>query len=89
MASSSDNAHDGGVKIFASAMKGAAVTASDATELDFTYLWVGTGGNLAVRLWEDPTTTLTLKNVANGSLLPMRVYKVMAATTAADIVGLK
>lgn len=88
MPGAEDNAHSGGLKVFASAMSGAVITPSDDTELDFCYIWVGTTGDLALRLWEQQDTTITLNDVPSGSLLPLRVYKVMAATTALQLVGL-
>ena len=67
---------------------GVAVTASDATDLGSTRaLWVGGAGNLAVR-FVDTATTITLVGVAAGTLLPLQVNKVMAATTATSIVAL-
>jgi hypothetical protein len=50
-------------------------------------LWVGTAGNLSLVL-ADGGTAVTIKNVANGTLLPFSVKQVKAATTAADIVAL-
>lgn len=67
---------------------GVAVTASDSTDLGSTRaLWVGGAGNLAVR-FVDTATTITLVGVAAGTLLPLQVNKVMAATTATSIVAL-
>ncbi len=66
--------------------RAAAVTASDSTDLTgVRALYVGGAGDLAVRMINDPTTTVTLSTVAAGSLLPMRVTRVMAATTATAI----
>lgn len=67
---------------------GAAVTASDSTDLGVTRaLWVGGAGNLAVQ-FVDVATTVTLTGVPAGTLLPIQVTKVMAATTATSIVAL-
>lgn len=67
----------------------APVTASDSTDLTGTRaLYVGTTGNLAVRCVNDPTTTVTLNNVPAGAILPIRVTRVMAATTASGIVAM-
>ena len=58
---------------------------------DLTYrtrgLYVGTGGTLVV---VDPAgTQVSFTNVANGTILPIRVDKVLAAgTTASGIIGL-
>ena len=64
----------------------AAVTPNDSTDLTTcNALYVGGSGDLAVRMVGDPNTTVTLSSVAAGSLLPLRVTRVMAATTASDI----
>lgn len=49
-------------------------------------LYVGLGGSLSVQmLWG---ASLTFDNVQTGSVLPIRVTKVLAASTAGAIVGL-
>lgn len=69
--------------------KVAAVTASDSTDLTGTRaLFVGGAGDVAVRMINDPTTTVTLTGVTAGSILPLRVTRVMAATTATNITAL-
>ena len=66
-----------------------AVTASDSTDLTGARaLFVGGEGNVAVRMINDPTTTVTLTGVTAGSILPLRVTRVMAATTATNITAL-
>jgi hypothetical protein len=51
-------------------------------------LYVGTGGDIAVRLINAPTDVI-FKNVPTGSLLAIRLAAVRAGgTTAADLVGL-
>lgn len=51
-------------------------------------LYVGTGGTLVVRC-ADSAADVTLKNVASGQILDLRVGFVRATgTTATDIVGL-
>ncbi|WP_209308311.1 spike base protein, RCAP_Rcc01079 family [Sphingomonas corticis] len=51
-------------------------------------LFVGTGGTLVVRC-VDSAADVTLKNVAGGQILDLRVSHVRATgTTAADIVAL-
>ena len=51
-------------------------------------IFVGTGGDLSVILFEDSSAVL-LKNIANGTLLPLRVKAVRATgTTAADLVAI-
>ena len=63
------------------------VNASGAAETT-RGLWVGTGGNLAVRM-KGQVTSVTFANVPNGSLLPIRVDRVLnTGTTASGIVAL-
>lgn len=67
-----------------------AVTPSDSTT--FTPpaigLWVGTGGNVAVRMFGSQTS-VTFLNVPNGNTLPIQVDKVLSTgTSASDIVRL-
>jgi hypothetical protein len=67
----------------------AAVTASDSTALTCTKgLWVGTAGNLSLKLSAD-SSAVTWKNVPSGTYVPGSVIRVMAATTAADVVCLQ
>lgn len=68
------------------AVKVAAVTASDSTDLTGVRgLHIGGAGDVAVRMIGDPSTTVTIASVAAGTILPIRVTRVMAATTATDI----
>lgn len=63
------------------------VTKSDSTILDLPRaLYVGTAGNVVVQGVDD--TTRTFVNVPAGSILPIRPKRVMAATTAADILAM-
>lgn len=67
----------------------ATVTKSDVTDLTTTAtkgLWVGTAGDLTVKLAGDSGSTV-LKNVASGTYVPGSFQKVMLATTATDIVS--
>lgn len=66
-----------------------AVTPSDATVLDTTRaLYVGTGGNVAVYM-AGKTTSVVFPNVQDGSILPIRVDRVLStSTTASNIVAL-
>jgi hypothetical protein len=50
-------------------------------------LYVGTGGNVAATMLNGDTATFI--NVPGGSILPLMVKRVAAATTASDIIGLK
>lgn len=70
--------------------RSAAVTKSDSTDITATAtkgLWVGTAGDLSVKYAGDSAAT-TLKGVAAGTYVPGAFSRVMAATTAADIVSL-
>lgn len=64
-----------------------AVTPSDATVVDCRALWIGTGGNVAVKA-SASASTVTFANVPDGTLLSIVAYHVMAATTATGIVAL-
>ena len=66
------------------------VTPSDTREYRGSRgLYVGTGGDLAVVMVGDAAeTTVTFANVPGGVVMPLRVSKVMAATSASDIIAL-
>jgi hypothetical protein len=81
------NASGGGVDF--NARNGALIAKSDVTVVDYKSIYVGTGGDVAVRLIGNPTQTLTFKNVPDGTWLPVWVVKVLAATTASDMIGIK
>lgn len=49
-------------------------------------LYVGTGGDLIVQGRDG--INVTFKNVMDGAMLPIRVARVMATSTAADLVAL-
>ncbi len=49
-------------------------------------LYVGSGGTVVVEMARGQT--LSFANVPDGALLPVRVVKVLTATTASDIIGL-
>jgi hypothetical protein len=63
----------------------AAVTPSDSTALTSRAVWVGGAGDLSVRLSGAPSTTVVFTAVPAGSLLPVSVVRIMAATTATNI----
>jgi hypothetical protein len=68
---------------------GQAVVPSDGADLGHVTraLFVGSGGDLAVRLQDG--TALTFANVPAGALIPIRVARVLATgTTASQILGL-
>jgi hypothetical protein len=80
---------DADMELLKQPTRSATVTEGDATDITATAtkgLWVGTGGDLAVRLAGDSVTTV-LKNVPSGTYVPGAYSRVMAATTAADIVS--
>ena len=68
-----------------SAVKAVEITPDDNTDLGFNKgLWVGTGGTLVVQMWEDPEgDTTNFGSVPTGTLLPIRVKKVLATGTGA------
>jgi len=65
----------------------AAVTPSDSTVVRCKALYVGGAGDLALQARDD-STTVTLVGVTAGSVIPVSCNKVMAATTATNIVAL-
>lgn len=65
----------------------AAVTPSDSTELNCRALYVGTSGNVVVHM-PNRDTAITFSGVLGGTILPVSVRRVMAATTASNIVAL-
>jgi hypothetical protein len=65
----------------------AAVTKSDSTVLPTTRaLWIGVTGDVVVTMAHGETP-ITFKNVPVG-VLPVQVTKVLAATTASEIVAM-
>lgn len=64
------------------------ITPSDSTLFDPLprALWIGTGGDLSVTMADGSTGTFI--GVPSGTLLPLSVSKVLAATTASDIEGI-
>lgn len=65
-----------------------AVVTSDSTALvAVRALYVGTSGDVIVRS-VGSSTSVTFKAVPAGAILPIKAEKIMAATTAADIVAL-
>lgn len=75
-----------GVSVFASAKNYGAVTASDSTSLNFKALYVGTTGNVVIKKKSD-SPAVTFANVPVG-FFSVAGVRVMAATTASDIVWL-
>lgn len=64
-----------------------AVTPNDSTEVNCRALYIGTSGDLAIVPLGGDGTTVTFVNVPIG-WFPVMCAKVMAATTADDIVAL-
>jgi len=74
---------------FGPAADATSITPDDGTVLTATTkgLYVGVGGDLAVRMKDG--TTLTFIGVGSGAILPLRVDIVLATgTTATDIIAL-
>jgi len=64
------------------------VVPSDSTILPTTRaLYVGAGGHVTVLMAEDETE-VTFIGVPSGTILPIQVIKVLAATTATSILAL-
>jgi len=69
------------------------VTPADADLAQYTRaLYIGTSGDVAVIMAHENvaggSTVVTFKNVLSGSIIPIRVSQVRAATTATNIVAL-
>lgn len=74
----------------APAVETLAITAHNTNDLTTVSraLWVGTGGDIALMASGDSASVI-LKNVPNGTLLPIRIKRVLiTGTTAADLVAL-
>lgn len=71
------------------AVRGAVITPSDGGSHNFRAIYIGTGGDLAVLMSEDGTSTpVVFKNVPSGTMLPISIKQVrLTATTALDLVG--
>ena len=65
----------------------AAVTPSDTTELNCRALYVGTTGNVVLQM-PGRSETVTFSNVPAGTFMPVSARRVMAATTATNLVAL-
>jgi len=66
----------------------AVVTPSDSTQVSCRALWIGTGGNVAIKT-SASASAVTITSVADGTLLPIAAYIVMSTnTTASNIVAL-
>ncbi len=65
------------------------ITPSDSTQLSPMprMLYIGSHGDLVV-LASDDSVPITLFGLPTGAFVPIRAQKVMAATTASNIVGL-
>lgn len=64
-----------------------AVTPNDSTVVEFRALYVGGFGDVVVKMVGD-SVAVTFSSVPAGTILPIAVQRVMAATTATNIVGL-
>jgi hypothetical protein len=68
--------------------QGEAVTKSDSTETKYAGLYIGGTGDVTVKFASGDQTAVTFSAVPAGTLLPIAVSRVMAATTATSMVGL-
>lgn len=64
-----------------------AITPSDTTQVAFSAIYVGGAGDVVVTM-EAGGTAVTFKAPPVGTILPVRVVKVNAATTATLLIGL-
>jgi hypothetical protein len=64
-----------------------AITKSDTATNAFSYIYVGTTGNVVVMTEDGQTVTFTA--VPAGQYIWVRTQKVMDATTASNLVGLR
>jgi lipocalin len=64
-----------------------AITKSDTATNAFSYIYVGTTGNVVVTTEDGQTVTFTA--VPAGQYIWVRTRRVMAATTASNMVGLR
>jgi hypothetical protein len=76
--------------VSSSATDAFAVTPSDSTDISCEGIYVGTTGNLAIK-HKTGSSVVTYVGVASGSILPLRLTngRIMAATTASNIVALR
>lgn len=54
----------------------------------FHAIWIGTGGDLHCSMAQNPDEYTVLKNIADGTLLPIEVAIVFDSSTCSDMVGL-
>lgn len=80
---------DGAAHVFASATSSGTVTKSDSTALDFNAIYVGTGGDVAIKHSEGGSA-VPYPSVPSGSILPVAGVRVMSTgTTASGMVWMK
>lgn len=80
---------EGAAHVFASATESGAVTKSDSTVLDFNAVYVGTGGDVAIKHTESGSA-VTYSSVPSGTILPVAGVRVMSTnTTASGMVWMK
>jgi hypothetical protein len=65
----------------------AAVTPSDSTEINCRALYIGGTGSVVLQM-PNRDTSITFTGVLAGTVLPVSARRVMAATTATNIVAL-
>jgi hypothetical protein len=78
-------ATDGAGHVFQSANRSGAVTKSDSTVLKFKSIYVGGAGNVTIKHAEDGSAVEYVA-VPVGTVLPVCGCRVMAATTATNLV---
>lgn len=63
-----------------------AITKSDSTVIRFDAIWVGGAGDVTVRTARG--STVAFPGAAAGTIIPITGDRVMAATTATNLVGI-
>ena len=80
-----DNFQNG---LTAPATRAVAITPHDSNDLAFVTRAIYVGGSGDLSLVMRSGDTVTLSDVPAGTLLPIRVSRVLTATTATNVVGL-
>jgi fucose permease len=75
------------MSVYATFTDAAVITKSDTADNTYSAIYVGGTGHLTVVT--ERGSTVLISAIPAGTLIPLRVSKVLAATTATLLVGLK